>query len=239
MNLDPILELEGVDLHYGSSHVLHNVSLQVGHRPLGILGRNGMGKSSLCQAIMGMQACSKGTIRFNGTDITAWPPEKRAQLGLSYVPQGRRIFRSLSVEEHLKIAARKGGNWSIERVYDTFPRLKERRKNLGDRLSGGEQQMLAIGRALLLNPKMIILDEPTEGLAPAIVQDVIELIKQISEEKIAILLVEQNVHAALAAVHDVAIMVGGEFVEICSAQALKEDKAMQKRHLGIEPGQSI
>lgn len=237
MTIEPLLQINGANLHYGSSHVLHGVSLQVDDRPLGILGRNGMGKTSLCQAIMGLHPCSGGTIRFAGKDITKLSPEKRAQLGLGYVPQGRRVFRSLSVEEHFRIVERKGGDWTVDRVYDTFPRLKERRGNLGDRLSGGEQQMLAIGRALLLNPKIMILDEPTEGLAPAIVTDVIELIRMISSEGIAVLLVEQNMHAALAAVQDVAIMVGGEVVETCTAQALGNDPALQKRHLGLEPGQ--
>ncbi|MEM5544329.1 ABC transporter ATP-binding protein [Sulfitobacter sp. AS92] len=237
MATDALLQIEGLDLRYGSSHVLHGVPLQVDQKPLGILGRNGMGKTSLCQAIMGMQPVSNGTIRFAGEDITTAPPEKRARMGIGYVPQGRRVFRSLTVAEHLRIVAQKGGAWTIERVYETFPRLKERRQNLGDRLSGGEQQMLAIGRALLLNPKLIVLDEPTEGLAPAIVSDVIDLIRMISDEGIAVLLVEQNMHAALAAVQDVAIMVGGQVVETCRAETLKGDADLQKRHLGVEPGQ--
>lgn len=213
MATDALLDIRALDLRYGSSHVLHGVDLKVGNRPLGILGRNGMGKTSLCNAIIGLHPHSAGEIRFDGVDMTGLPPEKRAQMGIGYVPQGRRVFRSLTVEEHLKIVERKGGAWSIDRVYETFPRLKERRRNLGDRLSGGEQQMLAIGRALLLNPRLIVLDEPTEGLAPAIVSDVIDLIELIAGEGIAVLLVEQNMHAALAAVQDVAIMVGGEVVE--------------------------
>lgn len=233
-----LLEIRGLDLRYGSSHVLHGVGLNVSDRPLGILGRNGMGKTSLCNAIMGLHPHSAGEIRFDGMDMTGLPPEKRAQMGIGYVPQGRRVFRSLTVEEHLRIVERKGVAWSIERVYQTFPRLKERRRNLGDRLSGGEQQMLAIGRALLLNPRLMVLDEPTEGLAPAIVSDVIDLIELIAGEGIAVLLVEQNMHAALAAVQDVAIMVGGEVVERMTAEALENDPAMQKRHLGLEPGQS-
>ncbi len=238
MATDDLLDIRGLDLRYGSSHVLHEVALNVGNRPLGILGRNGMGKTSLCNAIMGLHPHSAGEIRFDGVDMTGLPPEKRAQMGIGYVPQGRRVFRSLTVEEHLKIVERKGGTWSVDRVYHTFPRLKERRRNLGNRLSGGEQQMLAIGRALLLNPRLMVLDEPTEGLAPAIVSDVIDLIELIASEGIAVLLVEQNMHAALAAVQDVAIMVGGEVVERMTAEALENDPAMQKRHLGLEPGQS-
>lgn len=238
MGTETLLQIKGLDLRYGSSHVLHDVNLQLGSKPLGILGRNGMGKTSLCNAIMGLHPHSAGAILFNGVDMTGMAPEKRAQMGIGYVPQGRRVFRSLTVEEHLRIVAQKGGDWSIERVYETFPRLKERRRNLGDRLSGGEQQMLAIGRALLLNPRLIVMDEPTEGLAPAIVADVIDLIKMISGEGIAVMLVEQNLHAALAAVEDVAIMVGGQVVEEMSGAALENDPAMQKRHLGLEPGQA-
>lgn len=236
---EALLEIDGLHLHYGSSHVLHDVTLMLGDRPMGMLGRNGMGKTSLCQTIMGLHPNSAGTIRFKGHDITKASPEKRAQAGIGYVPQGRRIFRSLTVEEHLKIMARKGGDWSIDRVYETFPRLLERRKNLGDRLSGGEQQMLAIGRALLLNPRLMVLDEPTEGLAPAIVTDVIKLIRKVAAEGIGVLVVEQNLHAALSSVDDVAIMVGGEIVETMTAPELKQDQIKQKRHLGLEPGQKI
>ncbi|MEP5153262.1 ABC transporter ATP-binding protein, partial [Planktotalea sp.] len=208
MGNDPILRLQNINLHYGSSHVLHDVSLDLGDRPLGILGRNGVGKTSICNAIFGLAPITSGQIMLGNEDLSKLTPEKRAQAGLGYVPQGRRIFRSLTVEEHLRILERKGAAWNIERVYDTFPRLKERWRNLGDRLSGGEQQMLAISRALLLNPKVLVLDEPTEGLAPTIVSDVIELIKLVVREGTSVLLVEQNLHAALAAVEDVALIVG-------------------------------
>ncbi|MEP5731098.1 MAG: ABC transporter ATP-binding protein [Sulfitobacter sp.] len=234
MAIDAILRLQNINLHYGSSHVLHNVSLEVGNRPLGVLGRNGVGKSSICNAIFGLAPITSGQIMLGDDDLSKLAPEKRAQAGLGYVPQGRRIFRSLTVEEHLRILERKGSAWSIERVYETFPRLKERHRNLGDRLSGGEQQMLAISRALLLNPKVLVLDEPTEGLAPAIVSDVIDLIKLVASEGTSVLLIEQNLHAALAAVKDVALVVGGEVVEHLTAAALKGDPEMQKRHLGLE-----
>ncbi|WP_417273752.1 ABC transporter ATP-binding protein [Celeribacter halophilus] len=234
MTTDPLLEISGLNLRYGSSHVLHDVALQLGERPLGILGRNGMGKTSLCNAIIGLAPHFSGSISFDGIELTGLAPERRARLGIGYVPQGRRIFRSLSVEEHLGIVAQKGGDWTIERVYETFPRLKERRRNFGDRLSGGEQQMLAISRALLLNPRLLVLDEPTEGLAPAIVSDVVTLVRQVAQEGIAVLMVEQNLHAALKAVEDVAIMVGGEIVERMTAQELESDPATQKRHLALE-----
>lgn len=234
MSTEALLRLNSINLHYGSSHVLHDVSLELGGRPLGILGRNGVGKTSICNAIFGLAPISSGTIMLGDQDLSKLTPEKRAQAGLGYVPQGRRIFRSLTVEEHLRILERKGGDWTIERVYQTFPRLKERRRNLGDRLSGGEQQMLAISRALLLNPQVLVLDEPTEGLAPAVVSDVVKLINQIAREGTLVLLVEQNLHAALAAVKDVAIIVGGEVIEKVAAEALERDTKMQKQHLGLE-----
>ncbi len=231
---DPVLQLQNINLHYGSSHVLHDVSLELGTRPLGILGRNGVGKTSICNAIFGLAQITSGKIILNGQDLTGLAPEKRAQAGLGYVPQGRRVFRSLTVEEHLRILEKKGSAWMIDRVYESFPRLKERRRNLGDRLSGGEQQMLAIARALLLNPKVLVLDEPTEGLAPAIVQDVVDLIKLVVSEGTSVFLVEQNLHAALSAVDDVALIVGGEVIERVTAQTLKRDPEMQKKHLGLE-----
>lgn len=236
MTSEPLLRLRNINLHYGSSHVLHDVSLELGDRPLGILGRNGVGKTSICNAIFGLAPITSGQIMLGDQDLSKLTPEKRAQAGLGYVPQGRRIFRSLTVEEHLRILERKRAAWNIDRVYETFPRLKERRRNLGDRLSGGEQQMLAISRALMLNPKVLVLDEPTEGLAPAIVKNVIDLIKQISSEGTSILLVEQNLHAALAAVQDVALIVGGEVIESVLAETLKNNTNMQKKHLGLDAG---
>ena len=231
-----IRDRRNINLHYGSSHVLHDISLDLGDRPLGILGRNGVGKTSICNAIFGLAPITSGQILLGDQDLSNLSPEKRAQAGLGYVPQGRRIFRSLTVEEHLRILERKRAAWNIERIYETFPRLKERRRNLGDRLSGGEQQMLAISRALLLNPKVLVLDEPTEGLAPAIVKTVIDLIKQIASEGAAILLVEQNLHAALSAVEDVALIVGGEVIENVTAETLRNDANMQKKHLGLDAG---
>lgn len=239
MATDALLKIRGLQVRYGSSHVLHNVNLDVDDVSLGLLGRNGMGKTTLCAAIMGLVPVSAGSIHFDGQDITNATPEARARLGIGYVPQGRRIFRSLTVEEHLRIMQRKGSAWSVERVFDTFARLKERRNNLGDQLSGGEQQMLAISRALMLDPRLLILDEPTEGLAPAIVSDVIDLVSQMAGGGMGILLVEQNIHAALAASQNVAIMVNGVIVETLPSIDLERDVELQKRHLGIEPGQAL
>ncbi|WP_298852880.1 ABC transporter ATP-binding protein [uncultured Ruegeria sp.] len=237
MGIEPLLSIRDLQVHYGTSHVLHGVNLDVDQTSLGMLGRNGMGKTTLCAAIMGLVPISGGSIHFDGHDITSSTPEKRARLGIGYVPQGRRVFRSLTVEEHLRMMQRKGSEWTIERVFDTFVRLKERRRNLGDQLSGGEQQMLAISRALMLDPKLLVLDEPTEGLAPAIVSDVIDLVVRLSTEGMGIMLVEQNIHAAFAAAQNVAIMVNGLIVEKLPTAVLEGDIELQKRHLGIEPGQ--
>ena len=234
-----ILKVSNLHLRYGTSQVLHGVDLTISDQVTAVLGRNGMGKTSLCNAILGLHQSFQGEILIDGKDISALSPELRAQMGIGYVPQGRRIFRSLTVHEHLKIVEQRGGLWTIERVYETFPRLKERQNNLGDRLSGGEQQMLAISRALLLNPKFLILDEPTEGLAPAIVSDVIDLIGNVAAEGINILLVEQNLYAALEASQNVALMVGGEIVEEMTSDELANNPAIQQRHLGIEPGKDI
>jgi branched-chain amino acid transport system ATP-binding protein len=239
MATEPLLSIRDLQVHYGTSHVLHGVNLDVGRVSLGMLGRNGMGKTTLCAAIMGLVPATGGSIHFDGHDITNATPEKRARLGLGYVPQGRRIFRSLTVEEHLRMMQRKGSAWPVERVFDTFTRLKERRRNLGDQLSGGEQQMLAISRALMLDPKLLVLDEPTEGLAPAIVSDVIDLVARLSADGMGILLVEQNIHAAFAVAQNVAIMVNGVIVETLPTADLEGDTELQKRHLGIEPGQVI
>lgn len=240
MATDALLAIEGLEVTLGSSQILHGVTQAVGSKPLGVLGRNGMGKTTLCAAIMGLLPASGGEISFRGRTITQFTPEARARAGIGYVPQGRRIFRSLSVDEHLRLVAPRNGDkqWTVERVYATFPRLAERRTNLGDRLSGGEQQMLAISRALLLNPSLLVLDEPTEGLAPAIVSDVIDLICGLSEAGMAILLVEQNIHAAFAATSEAAIMVNGVIVETLPTVELEADRLLQKRYFGLEPGQS-
>ncbi len=237
MATEPLLSIRDLQVHYGTSHVLHGVNLDVDLAPLGMLGRNGMGKTTLCAAIMGLVPETGGSIHFDGHDITGATPEKRARLGIGYVPQGRRIFRSLTVEEHLRMMQRKGSAWTVERVFDTFKRLKERRRNLGNQLSGGEQQMLAISRALMLDPKLLVLDEPTEGLAPAIVSDVIDLVARLSADGMGILLVEQNIHAAFAVAQNVAIMVNGVIVETLLTADLEGNTELQKRHLGIEPGQ--
>lgn len=233
----PVLSVTGLNVFYASSHVLQQVSLSLGQEPLAIVGRNGMGKTTLCNAVMGLVPTADGEIRFRGERLTGLSPDRRARRGIGYVPQGRRIFPSLNVDEHLRLVEgrRPGGSWTRPRIYDVFPALAERRRNAGDRLSGGEQQMLALARALLLAPELLVLDEPTEGLAPAIVDQVVALLRVLTAEGIALLLVEQNLSVALAVARQVAIMVNGRIVETCSSAQLAGDASLRQRYLGIAP----
>ena len=180
------------DLHvrFGQAHILQGVELSLAGAPLALVGRNGMGKTTLCQTLMGMVRAAQGSIRFDGEELTGRPPHAVARRGIALVPQGRRTFPSLSVDEHLRLVSQgRDAAWTIERVYETFPRLAERRGNGGTQLSGGEQQMLAIARALLLNPRLVIMDEPSEGLAPVIVEHLVQVLRQISAEGMGLLLV--------------------------------------------------
>jgi len=196
----PALEVRGLDVYYGHSHALQGVDLTLESGVFSVVGRNGMGKTTLCKTIMGLLRASGGAIRLRGQDITSMSPAGIARLGVGYVPQGRRLWRSLSVDEHLRLAAGiRRGPWSVERIYDTFPRLGERKNHGGGQLSGGEQQMLAISRALLTNPHLLVMDEPTEGLAPVIVAQVEEMLVRLSEEDdISVLVIEQNIGVATA-----------------------------------------
>ncbi|WP_048860375.1 ABC transporter ATP-binding protein, partial [Acidisphaera rubrifaciens] len=205
----PALEVRGLHVYRGPSHVLQGVDLRLDRGVLSVIGRNGMGKTTLCQTIMGLLRSAGGSIRVHGTELTTLRAGQIAKLGLGYVPQGRRLWPSLSVEEHLRLIAT-GGAWTVDRVFQTFPRLAERRDSLGGQLSGGEQQMLAISRALLVNPRVLIMDEPTEGLAPVIVAQVEELLLQIVRDgDVSVLLVEQNVGVATEVAARVAIMING------------------------------
>jgi len=234
---DTLLTVEGLNAFYGPAHVLQDVSFEIGDEPIAIVGRNGMGKTTLCAAIMGLTPPrSSGSVRFDGHELVGKAPYRIAGLGIGYVPQGRRLFPSLTVEEHLRIAAsRNGGRWTMERVYDLFPRLAERKRNGGAQLSGGEQQMLAIGRALVTNPKLLIMDEPSEGLAPTIIEMLIETFKRLEEEGLRILLIEQNLGVATALAGRQLIMVGGEIAVETTAKELSGDPELQRRYLGVEP----
>jgi len=192
------LEARDLQTYYGKSHILHGVGLSLADgQVVTLLGRNGAGKTTTLRSLIGLTPPRSGTVRMLGQDCAAWPPYRIAALGVGYVPEGRRVFANLSVEENLMVPLQRPGPWTIERVYQLFPRLAQRRTFRGRQLSGGEQQMLAIGRALLLNPRILLLDEPSQGLAPLIVQEVFQVIATLRQDGLSILLVEQNVRAAV------------------------------------------
>ena len=231
---DPILEIHGLDVRYGQSHILQGVDLVVGTEPLSLIGRNGMGKTTLCNAITGLVPSSGGTIRLAGEELVGRRPHQIARAGIGYVPQGRRVFASLSAEEHLKMVARRNGSgWTIARIYELFPPLAARRKNGAAQLSGGEQQMLAIARALLLNPRLLIMDEPSEGLAPIVVEHLVEVLRNVTTEGVGLLLVEQNLGVATSVTERIAIMVTGRIALETTSTALLADEAAQRRYLGV------
>ena len=193
-----VLEAEALHTFYGKSHILHGVSLEVREGEIvALLGRNGAGKSTTLRSLMGLTHAREGVVRVFGHATTDWPAYRIAGLGVGFVPEGRRIFANLTVDENLKVPVERAGPWTIARVYELFPRLRERRNNKGRQLSGGEQEMLAIARALILNPKLLLLDEPSQGLAPIIVQDVFKVVVATRKEGMSVLLVEQNVRAAV------------------------------------------
>lgn len=231
----PALEVRGLDVFYGHSHALQGIDLTLESGVFAVVGRNGMGKTTLCKTIMGLLRASGGSIRVRGQDITFMSPAGIARLGVGYVPQGRRLWRSLSVDEHLLLAAGiRRGPWSVERIYETFPRLAERKDHGGGQLSGGEQQMLAISRALLTNPHLLVMDEPTEGLAPVIVAQVEEMLVRLGEQgDISVLVIEQNIGVATAVSKDVAIMVNGRINRIIDSARLSADRELQQRLLGV------
>jgi branched-chain amino acid transport system ATP-binding protein len=232
------LTLSDIDAYYGDSHVLHRVSLRLGEgRLLGLLGRNGAGKSTCMSVAVGLLPPRRGAVAVHGASVTGRAPEAIAAHGLALVPQGRRIFRSLTVRENLAVAARRPPRdaepWTFERVYRTFPRLSERRDQYAGYLSGGEQQMLAIGRALMANPRVLLMDEPSEGLAPQIVAEVMATIRQLKAHGLSILLVEQNARLVFDVADDIVILNSGRVVVDDTADALKRDGVDLHQHLGV------
>ena len=233
---EPLLVVEDVNGYYGSAHVLQGVSFEMAAEPVALIGRNGMGKSTLCAALVGLLGHATGSVRLEGNELLGRPAYKVAGAGIGFVPQGRRLFQSLTVDEHLQIVgAKSSAAWTPKRVYELFPRLAERRQVSGTSLSGGEQQMLAIGRALLTNPKVLIMDEPSEGLAPTIVEGLIQTIKDLAAEGMGLLVVEQNLGVATSLAERQLIMVTGVIAAETTAEALKADPAAQRRYLGVEP----
>jgi uncharacterized protein (UPF0261 family)/ABC-type branched-subunit amino acid transport system ATPase component len=230
-----LLEIRGLNVFYGRSHALQGVDLELEHGVLSLVGRNGMGKTTLCKAIVGLIPIASGSIRFMGEELVGRTPAEIARLGLGYVPQGRRLWPSLTVDEHLQLAA--GSNrsrWTIPRIYEAFPRIAERRNSRGNQLSGGEQQMLAIARAFLLNPRLLVMDEPTEGLAPIIIERVEQILLNLAEEgEVGVLVVEQNIGVATAVAEKVAIMINGRVNRVMEAARLEADRELQQRLLGV------
>jgi branched-chain amino acid transport system ATP-binding protein len=219
------LEVSGLHTSYGKSHILHDVGLEVREGEIvALLGRNGAGKTTTLRSLMGLTPPSQGIVRIFGKTTTGWPPYRIAELGVGFVPEGRRIFANLTVEENLQVPLERPGPWTVDRVYKLFPRLLQRKGNKGRQLSGGEQEMLSIARSLLINPKLLLLDEPSQGLAPLIVQDVFRVIAAMRSEGMSILLVEQNVRAAVEIANRAYVLDDGRIVYEGAAAELAADE---------------
>ena len=234
-----LLAVKDLNVYYGRAHVLQDVNFEMTDEPVSLIGRNGMGKTTLCNAIMRIPpAHATGSISFEGRELLGRPSYKVAGAGIGYVPQGRRLFESLTVDEHLRMAAPRRGShrWTVDAIYELFPRLAQRRQHGGMQLSGGEQQMLAIGRALLTNPKLLIMDEPSEGLAPTIIETLIETFRGLASDGLAILVVEQNLAMATAMAERQLVMVAGRISAETTAAELANDPEAQRRWLGVERG---
>ena len=236
---DTLLEVEGLNGYYGPAHVLQGVTFSMGAEPVALIGRNGMGKTTLCKTIVGLLGAtgnSDGSVRLAGEELHGKPAYKIAKAGVGFVPQGRRLFTSLTVDEHLQIVGASGkAAWTPKRVYELFPRLAERKNVSGTSLSGGEQEMLSIGRALLTNPKLLIMDEPSEGLAPTVVETLIETIKDLASGGMGLLVVEQNLGVATSLAERQLVMVAGRIATETTSAELLADPEAQKRYLGVEP----
>jgi branched-chain amino acid transport system ATP-binding protein len=236
-----MLEVEGIHSHYGKSHILHGVSLELNQGELVcLLGRNGVGKSTTLKSIMGIVRPTQGSIRFDGKELVGSQPYQIARLGVGYVPEDRRIFKSLTVHENLLMGTQKTKNsgsaervWTIDRIYEIFPNLGERRSNKGSHLSGGEQQMLTVARTLMGNPKLILVDEPTEGLAPLIVKDVLEMLSAVRKSGVTVLMVEQNFKAAIKVADRFYIMAKGQVVFEGGMAALLAAEEVRKNYLEV------
>jgi branched-chain amino acid transport system ATP-binding protein len=222
---DPVLAAEDLHTYYGKSHILHGVSLELREGEIvTLLGRNGAGKTTTLRSLIGLTPAREGAVRIFGHATTDWPPYRIAAMGVGFVPEGRRIFPNLTVEENLKVPLERPGPWNIARVYELFPRLAERKANRGRQLSGGEQEMLAIARVLLLNPKILLLDEPSQGLAPLIVQEVFKVVVNARREGISVLLVEQNVRAAVEIADRAYVLDDGRVVYAGAAAEFAKDE---------------
>jgi len=234
----PVLQIENLDVFAKSAHILQKVSLTVTDEPTAIIGRNGMGKTTLCDTIFGLRSVRSGSISYRGHELRGLRPHQISKLGLAYVPQGRRLFAHLTVRENLALAFRanrKTATLSVEDVLDLFPPLVPLQGRQARALSGGEQQMVAIGRAMMNFPSLLVLDEPSEGLAPVIVESMVEALRKLSESQTRLLLVEQNLRVAAALADRLAVMVNGRFVETVRADQFLQDAEAQERLLGLQP----
>ena len=231
---EPSLSVTDLNAFYGRAQALHGVTFEMEREPVAVIGRNGMGKTTLCLALMGLMAQANGSVRFEGQELMSQAPYKIAGAGIGYVPQGRRLFPSLSTEEHLDmLGGQNGGRWSKQALWELFPRLAERRKVGAAQLSGGEQQMLAIARALLGNPSLLIMDEPSEGLAPTIVESLVETCLGLVREGVGLLLIEQNLGVATSLAERQLVMVAGEIAAETTARELLASPEAQQRYLGV------
>jgi branched-chain amino acid transport system ATP-binding protein len=230
---DAVLAVSGLNAYYGASHVLQDVEFRLEQGAVAIVGRNGMGKSTLCNAIMGLIPRVTGSVRFYGRELVGRPSHQVANAGIGYVPQGRRLFPSLNTDEHLRMIRTRGGRWTIDRIYELFPQLAHRRRTGAGQLSGGEKQMLAIARALLCNPKLLIMDEPSEGLAPSIVETLVRTMRTLADDGMHLLVVEQNLGVATALAERQLIMLRGRIAVETTGAALTSDVEAQRRYLGV------
>src|SRR5215468_6852104 len=228
------LQAEDLHTYYGKSHILHGVGLEVAEGKItALLGRNGAGKTTTLRSVVGLTPPRDGRVTIFGTETTRWPAHRIASCGVGYVPEGRRIFANLSVEENLKVPRERSGPWTIARIYALFPRLAERKHNRGRQLSGGEQEMLSIGRALLLNPRLLILDEPSQGLAPLIVREVFQIVAKMRDEGISVLLVEQNARMSLEVADHAYVLDDGAVVYSGPARELAADEVRVQELAGV------
>jgi branched-chain amino acid transport system ATP-binding protein len=230
-----VLEIEDIHTYYGSSYILQGISMEVlGGEVVGILGRNGMGKTTLIRSVLGFTPPRRGRVVFKESVLTRLRPLEISRLGISFVPQGRQVFPSLSVAENLSVVSGKyAGGWTMEKIYELFPPLKQRANQPGNTLSGGEQQMLAIGRSLMTNPSMLLMDEPTEGLSPVFVQTVGQIIRKLQQSGISILLVEQNLQFAITYTDRIHVLSRGKIVHCAFPKDLDQDHEIKHRYLGV------